>query len=54
MPLGKRVSIIGAGLVGLELAEFLIERGREVTVLDPGNTLVPSCPSRAAGACMTP
>lgn len=36
MPLGKRVSIIGAGLVGLELAEFLIERGREVTVLDPG------------------
>ncbi|QXZ08493.1 FAD-dependent oxidoreductase [Comamonas sp. Y33R10-2] len=36
MPLGKRVTIIGAGLVGLELAEFLIERGREVTVLDPG------------------
>ena len=36
MPLGKRVVIIGAGLVGLELAEFLLERGREVTVLDPG------------------
>ena len=36
MPLGKRVTIIGAGLVGLELAEFLLERGREVTVLDPG------------------
>lgn len=36
MPLGKRVVIIGAGLVGLELAEFLLERGRQVTVLDPG------------------
>jgi len=36
MPLGKRVVIIGAGLVGLELAEFLLDRGREVTVLDPG------------------
>lgn len=36
MPLGKRVVIVGAGLVGLELAEFLLERGRAVTVLDPG------------------
>jgi 2,4-dienoyl-CoA reductase-like NADH-dependent reductase (Old Yellow Enzyme family)/NADH dehydrogenase FAD-containing subunit len=36
MPLGKRVVIIGGGLVGLELAEFLIARGREVTVLEPG------------------
>jgi hypothetical protein len=38
MPLGKRVVIIGAGLVGLELAEFLLDRGREVTVLDPAPT----------------
>lgn len=36
MPLGKRVVVVGAGLVGLELAEFLLDRGREVTVLDPG------------------
>ena len=36
MPLGKRVVVVGAGLVGLELAEFLLNRGREVTVLDPG------------------
>jgi pyruvate/2-oxoglutarate dehydrogenase complex dihydrolipoamide dehydrogenase (E3) component len=35
MPLGKRVVIIGGELVGLELAEFLAHRGREVTVLDP-------------------
>lgn len=39
MPLGKRVVIIGGGLVGLELAEFLIERGREVTVLEPDVSL---------------
>ena len=35
MPLGRRVVIVGGGLVGLELAEFLLERGREVTVLEP-------------------
>lgn len=33
MPLEKEVVIIGAGLVGLELAEFLVDRGRKVTVL---------------------
>ena len=36
MPLGKRVVIIGGELVGLELAEFLHERGREVTVVEEG------------------
>ncbi|MGO1502649.1 MAG: FAD-dependent oxidoreductase, partial [Marinobacter sp.] len=39
MPLGKHVVIVGGGLVGLELAEFLIERGRTVTVLEPGVSL---------------
>ena len=34
MPLGKQITIIGAELVGLELAEFLAERGRKVTVID--------------------
>ena len=34
MPLGKRVTIVGGGLVGLELAEFLIARGRQVCVLE--------------------
>ncbi|MEY4722377.1 MAG: hypothetical protein RIQ46_2102, partial [Pseudomonadota bacterium] len=34
MPLGKRVVIIGGELVGIELAEFLLERGREVTVIE--------------------
>ncbi|MDB5733052.1 MAG: effector protein, partial [Variovorax sp.] len=37
MPLGKRVVIVGGGLVGLELAEFLLARGRQVTVLEPSD-----------------
>jgi 2,4-dienoyl-CoA reductase-like NADH-dependent reductase (Old Yellow Enzyme family) len=39
MPLGKHITIIGGELVGLELAEFLRERGREVTVLEPAPRL---------------
>lgn len=34
MPIGDRVVIIGGDLVGLELAEFLHDRGRQVTVVD--------------------
>jgi 2,4-dienoyl-CoA reductase (NADPH2) len=34
MPLGQRVVIAGGGLVGVELAEFLVERGRQVTVVE--------------------
>ena len=36
MPVGSKVVIVGGGLVGLELAEFLAERGREVVVLEEG------------------
>ncbi|WP_345791896.1 FAD-dependent oxidoreductase [Thauera sp. JM12B12] len=39
MPLGKKVAIIGGGLVGIELAEFLVDRGREVVVLEEGPSL---------------
>ena len=39
MPLGKKVCIVGGGLVGLELAEFLAERGREVTVIEESRDL---------------
>jgi 2,4-dienoyl-CoA reductase-like NADH-dependent reductase (Old Yellow Enzyme family)/NADPH-dependent 2,4-dienoyl-CoA reductase/sulfur reductase-like enzyme len=43
MPLGRHVTIVGGGLVGLELAEFLLARGREVVVLEasdkPGREL---------------
>ena len=34
MPLGQRIVIIGGELVGIELAEFLHERGRTVTVVE--------------------
>jgi 2,4-dienoyl-CoA reductase-like NADH-dependent reductase (Old Yellow Enzyme family) len=34
MPLGERIAILGGELVGLELAEFLAQRGRSVTVIE--------------------
>ena len=34
LPLGQEIVVIGSELVGLELAEFLSERGRRVTVID--------------------
>ncbi len=34
MPIGRRVAVIGGGLVGAELAEFLAERGRTVSLLE--------------------
>lgn len=36
MPVGRRVAIIGGGLVGVELAEFLARRGRQVNVIESG------------------
>ena len=39
MPIGRRVVVVGGGLVGTELAEFLVERGRSVTVLEEGDNL---------------
>jgi 2,4-dienoyl-CoA reductase (NADPH2) len=37
MPLEKEIVVIGAELVGLELAEYLAHRGRRVTVIDEAN-----------------
>ncbi|MGK2929126.1 MAG: FAD-dependent oxidoreductase [Acidimicrobiales bacterium] len=39
MPIENEVAVIGGGLVGLELAEFLAEREREVTVLEAGSVM---------------
>lgn len=39
MPVGKRVVIIGGGVQGCQLAEFLTKRGRKVTIVDTAKTL---------------
>jgi NADPH-dependent 2,4-dienoyl-CoA reductase/sulfur reductase-like enzyme len=39
MPIGRDVVVVGGGLVGVELAEFLVERGRKVAVLEEGDAL---------------
>ncbi|WP_280417340.1 FAD-dependent oxidoreductase [Nocardia carnea] len=39
LPMGKNVVVIGGSLVGLELSEFLAERGRNVTLLEEGGRL---------------
>ena len=46
MPLGKRVVIIGGAIQGCELAEFLVKRGRKVTIVDTAETLGELMPVR--------
>ena len=35
LPVGKNVVVVGAGLHGMEVAEFLVKRGRKVTLVEP-------------------
>ena len=39
MPVGKKVVIIGGGIQGCELAEFLVKRNRKVTIVDSADAL---------------
>jgi 2,4-dienoyl-CoA reductase (NADPH2) len=39
MPIGKRVVIIGGGIQGCELGEFLTKRGRKVTIVEKDDTM---------------
>jgi len=39
MPVGKRVVIIGGDIQGCQLAEFLVERGRKVTIVEEAEEL---------------
>jgi len=39
MPIGKKVVIIGGGLEGCQLAEFLVRRGRHVTIAESSEQL---------------
>ena len=38
-PLGKRIVIIGGGIQGCQLGEFLTERGQKVTIVDTAEAL---------------
>jgi 2,4-dienoyl-CoA reductase (NADPH2) len=39
LPIGKSVIVIGAGLHGTETAEFLVKRGRKVTIVEPSERI---------------
>jgi 2,4-dienoyl-CoA reductase (NADPH2) len=39
LPIGKRVIVIGGGLHGCETAEFLVKRGRKVTIVEKTSAL---------------
>lgn len=39
MPVGKRVLVIGGRIHGCEVAEFLVKRGRQVTIVDSADAL---------------
>jgi 2,4-dienoyl-CoA reductase (NADPH2) len=39
MPIGKKVVIVGGGMQGCQLAEFLVKRGRAVTIVDTAEVL---------------
>ncbi len=41
MPVGRNVVVIGGDLVAVELAEFLVERGRKVTVVSTERSMAP-------------
>jgi 2,4-dienoyl-CoA reductase (NADPH2) len=39
LPIGKRVIVIGGGLHGCETAEFLVKRGRKVTIVEQSEAI---------------
>ncbi len=39
MPLGKRIIVIGGAIHGCELAEFLVKRGRDVTIVESSDQI---------------
>jgi 2,4-dienoyl-CoA reductase (NADPH2) len=41
LPIGRRVVVIGADLAGIELAEFLAKRGRDVAILTEHEDVAP-------------
>lgn len=41
LPLGRRIVIVGGDLAGIELAEFLAKRERDVAILETGEQIAP-------------
>jgi len=39
MPIGKRVAIVGGNIQGCQTAEFLVRRGRKVTIVDTADEI---------------
>ena len=46
MPVGKRVVVIGGAIQGAELAEFLVKRGRKVTIVAGDEPMADGLPKR--------
>jgi 2,4-dienoyl-CoA reductase (NADPH2) len=46
MPLGKKVVIIGGAIQGAELAEFLVKRGRQITIVAGDEEISAGLPKR--------
>ena len=38
---GKRIAVIGSGMTGLETAEFLLEQGNTVTIIEMADRIAP-------------
>jgi 2,4-dienoyl-CoA reductase (NADPH2) len=52
--IGKTVAIIGANLIGIELAEFLARRGKRVHLIEPSRRMAtPAGKKRRADHCLT-
>lgn len=49
MPLGKRVAILGGGLHGCQVAEFLTRRGRKVTIVETADKIGDGLPDVLIG-----
>jgi len=39
VPLGRKIVVLGGGLAGLEIADYLVEKGKEVTILETGDSV---------------
>ena len=48
LPSGKRLAVVGGGMIGLETAEYLSAKGKQVVVLEEGAVLAGDMPQTAS------